>query len=668
MRRGKRKQVRSDSALRLGLRLGLIFLTLIAVWGPGADAGTIAGSVPLALTSSPAVGRELTASDLEAFLDGLIPLQLEQREIAGAVVVVVRNGQVLLAKGYGYADVAEKSPVSPQTTLFRPGSISKLFTWTAVMQLVEQGKLELDRDVNEYLDFSIPATYPQPITLRHILTHTAGFEETLKELFASDPQKMPSLRDYVRKHLPQRIYPPGTVVAYSNYATALAGYIVERVSGQPFAAYVSEHILRPLGMEHATFEQPLPESLQPHMSKGYVVASQPPRPFELIPATPAGALSVSGLDMARFMLAHLQEGSYQGGRILQPETIRTMHARQWGPYEDLNGMALGFYEESRNGLRIIGHGGDTVLFHSDLHLIPEAGLGFFISQNSAGRGTGNLRGEIWKAFLDRYFPFEPPKASSGPGVAEDIRAVSGSYISSRRNETSFVRALAMLGGTRISPRGDDAIEISGLEALTGRAKRWQWIAKMRFREADGQDVIAFRRDENGRLEAALSAVPVFVFQRVSWYQDSRLLQILFGFAIGIFALTLLLWGMGAILRRHYRRKLELAPIERRVRILARISCVVILLFVLGFVFLFQSAQTNLGLFSDALDPVLRLLQAIGWLGVAGMLAIFYDAYLCWSNKGRGWVARLAGTALVLACVAWSWFLLVTNALSLNLRY
>lgn len=221
-----------------GTVLGRVLVLLVVV-GVGTSAGpqTSPPAQPAAV-AAPA----LTAADVEAFFDGMIPLQLEQREIAGVVVVIVYQGRVLFAKGYGYADVARKIPVSPQTTLFRPGSISKLFTWTAVMQLVEQGRLDLDRDVNEYLDFAIPPAYPQPITLRHILTHTPGFEDVLKNLFATDPAKLLSLREYLVGQLPQRIYPPGVTVAYSNYATALAGYIVERVSGQPFAAYVAEHI------------------------------------------------------------------------------------------------------------------------------------------------------------------------------------------------------------------------------------------------------------------------------------------------------------------------------------------------------------------------------------------------------------------------------------------
>ncbi|MBA4183064.1 MAG: beta-lactamase family protein [Acidobacteria bacterium] len=198
-------------------------------------------------SSVPSGVHELTASDVEAFLDGIVPLQLEQQDIAGATVAIVKDGKILFAKGYGYADVKNKKPVSAEETLFRPGSVSKLFTWTAVMQLAEQGKLDLDRDVNEYLDFKIPEAFGQPITLKNILTHTAGFEEQLKDFFAADKTN-PNLGEYVKTHLPKRIFPSGTTPAYSNYATTLAGYIVERVSGQPFTEYVEQHIFKPLGM------------------------------------------------------------------------------------------------------------------------------------------------------------------------------------------------------------------------------------------------------------------------------------------------------------------------------------------------------------------------------------------------------------------------------------
>ncbi len=196
--------------------------------------------------------HELTAQDVEAFLDGIVPLQLEHDDIAGATISIVKDGKLLLAKGYGYADIEKKKPVSAEETLFRPGSVSKLFTWTAVMQLVEQGKLDLDRDVNTYLDFKIPDAFGRPITLKNLLTHTPGFEEAIKDLFAVGSES-PDLGKYLKTHIPKRIYPPGTVPAYSNYGAALAGYIVERVSGRPFNDYIEESIFKPLGHDSFNF-------------------------------------------------------------------------------------------------------------------------------------------------------------------------------------------------------------------------------------------------------------------------------------------------------------------------------------------------------------------------------------------------------------------------------
>lgn len=180
-------------------------------------------------TPSPTSHHEMTESDVQAFLDGILPMQLAREDIAGATVVVVKDGKVLFAKGYGYSNVQKKTPVTFDT-VFRPGSISKLFTWTAVMQLVERGKLDLDKDVNEYLDFTVPHTFGKPVTLRNLMTHTPGFEETLKDLEVETPDRLPSLAAFIKTHEPHQIFPPGTIPAYSNYGAALAGYIVQRVS------------------------------------------------------------------------------------------------------------------------------------------------------------------------------------------------------------------------------------------------------------------------------------------------------------------------------------------------------------------------------------------------------------------------------------------------------
>ncbi len=348
--------------------------------------------------------HELTSTDIEAFLEGMMPSQLQREDIAGATIAVVKDGKLIFAKGYGFSDVEKRTPVTADSTLFRPGSISKLFTWTSVMQMAEQGKLDLDKDVNEYLDFKIPPAYGKPITLKNIMTHSAGFEELGRDLFVADAEHMYSLERFLKQHVPDRIFPPGVVPAYSNYATALAGYIVQRVSGKSFDQYVQDNIFTPLEMQRTTFVQPLPENIKPLMSNGYKKASDKAQPFEFVEAYPAGSVSTTAKDMSNFMIAHLQNGKFGDKQILKPETAKQMHSRLYGADDRLNAMCYGFYEESRNGKRIIGHGGDTVFFHSDLHLILDENVGFFVSYNSAGAGETSARTNLFEAFLDRYFP------------------------------------------------------------------------------------------------------------------------------------------------------------------------------------------------------------------------------------------------------------------------
>jgi CubicO group peptidase (beta-lactamase class C family) len=204
---------------------------------------------------NPASPPALTSQDVTAFLDGFIPLQLQRDDVAGATIAITQNGQPLVLKGYGYADWKKKTPVDPVTTTFRPGSISKLFTYVSMMQLVEQGKLDLDTDVSHYLDFTInpgpDGIGSAPITLRNLATHTGGFEESLHDFGSDKSGKLPyGLRDYLLRNQPHRFAAPGKALAYSNYGIAMIGYIVQRVSGEPFADYVQHHIFTPLGMTH----------------------------------------------------------------------------------------------------------------------------------------------------------------------------------------------------------------------------------------------------------------------------------------------------------------------------------------------------------------------------------------------------------------------------------
>jgi len=608
----------------------------------------------------------MTASDVEAFLDGIMPLQLQREDIAGAVIVIVKNGSVLFAKGYGYAEVKSRTPVSPTSTLFRPGSISKTFTWTAVMQLVEQGKIKLDADVNDYLDFQIPHTFGRPVTVRNLMTHTPGFEEVIKGLMADRPDELPSLQGFVTTHRPNQIFAPGTVPAYSNYGADLAGYIVQRVSGLPFEEYVQQNIFKPLGIAHATFMEPLPDRLKPMMSNGYELASEDPKPFELAPPNPApdGSLSITGADMARFMIAHLQNGRYGDAQILQPHTAEMMHAQQFSMDSAVNGMALGFYEENRNGLRIIGHGGDLQYFHSDMHLIPSEGLGFFVSYNSLGKAELDVRTTLWPSFLDRYFPYQEPTTK----LVADVDAVPGKYLASRRAQTTILRVLWwVLAESSVSKAPDGTIQVDQMKDPSGNPKRWRGIGNTTFREIGGQQLLVFKRDTTGQMQM-LSDDPTEIYQRVPWYLNKSVLQIALGFAALLFALTLVLWPVCALLRRHYKHTLTLNATERRLRLLVKIACAIQLGALVTFAGILAYGFSNLAVFSERLDSWLRLLQLALLLGMIGTLVILYNGYRTWRTVSAGLWTKIYASGLALASLVYAWFVIAGRLLQSSLKY
>src|SRR5579859_2099857 len=655
----------------LSLACAAVFggVVLLAQTPKSANTAVPPAAVKAAASESAAPkAHDLTADDLGAFLDGLMPLEIEHADIAGAVVAVVKDGKLVLARGYGYADVAKKEPVSPETTLFRPGSISKLFTWTAVMQQVEQGKLDLDRDVNDYLDFKIPPALGKPITLRNIMTHSTGFEETAKDLFVGSAQDLRPLQEYLRVHMPARIFPPGATPAYSNYATTMAAYIVERVSGQKFDDYVDEHFFKPLNMTHATFRQPLPEALKPSMSNGYALGSGEAKPFESVQVAPAGSLSASAVDMTHFMIMHLQNGKYGDVQILKPETAVAMHARQPGWPPPMNAMCLGFYEESQNGHRIIGHGGDTVYFHSDLHLILDSNVGFFVSYNSAGRGEFNARGVLFDKFMARYFPAAPGNEPVLATAAQDARSVAGVYEVSRRFETNVLAVTTVIGETKITadPK-DNTISMSDFKGLDQQPLRFQEIAPMLFQEVDGHSKIAFVKDASGRRVAYID-YPFMVFQQVQNTLDKQTLNyVIIGFSLGVILFTLLFWPIGAMIRKHYGKPLAMEASVKRMRMLVRLVCFAVLIFCIGLL-VFVSKLSNPSGLSERSDLWLHLIQALGLVAALGSLIAIYNSFKSWGDSQQWWWYKLWNTLLAIGFIGFSWFIVHWHLLNFHLNY
>jgi CubicO group peptidase (beta-lactamase class C family) len=649
--------------------LGLMFSSIAFGQVPPALSAPIdIANKPLTTDRAAPNLHELTAADVETFLDGIVPLQLNREDIAGATVAVVKDGKQLFTKGYGYADIKHKQPITAET-LFRPGSISKLFTWTAVMQLVEQGKLDLSKDVNEYLDFKIPEAFGQPISLKNILTHTAGFEAQWKDLFTVD-KRSPNLGNYLKTHIPNRIFATGTTPAYSNYATMLAGYVVERVSGQPFNDYIHQNIFKPLGMTHSTFAQPLPPELALLMSNGYVLASDEPKEFETVGLFPAGSLTSSAADMSKFMLAHLQEGRLGAAQILKPETMRLMHSRAFALDSAANAMAYGFWEESRNGQHIIGHGGDTVYFHSGLELLTDAGVGIFVSYNSVGRGEIDPRTILWDAFLDRYFPAPPVNSSTLDSAKNDANAVSGNYMISIRSE-SLLKSFALLGEATVSANADDTISVSDptgvMKDANGKPKRWREVAPMTFRDINGQDSLIFKPDPNGRMQLILPS-PIMIYQRVGLWENSRILLPVAGLSLLIMLLTLPLGFVAWLVRRHYGQPLKLTTLERRLRWAVRIVFALNLFFIVTLFGFLLFAFTHLELLSDSGNIWIWLIQSIGVLGVLGTIVVFYNAIHTWTSKRSQIWGKLQATMFALASLGVLWLVFAGHLLSFNSNY
>ena len=626
----------------------------------------VVASVAAPAAAARATEHELTAEDAQAWLDGLFPYALKKNNLASAVVVVVKDGKILIAKGYGYADVAAKTPVDPATTLFRPGSISKTFMWTAVMQLVEQGKLDLDTDINKYLDFTIPPRDGQPITLRNLMTHTPGFEETDRNLFAQNASLAMSNEAWLKEWVPERVYAAGDVSAYSNYGAALGGYIVQRVSGQPFEDYIEQHIYQPLGMKYATFRQPVPASLQPYLAKSYGEASALAKPFELVNASVAGSMSVSGEDMGRYMIAQLQDGRYGDTQILRPETAQLMHNSVHYPVPGLPPIALGFYHLDRNGQDIIGHAGNTQYFHSELMLYQKQNVGVFVSID--GTDDGGLREQLWTDFTDRYFPVGPTSDKTLPTAREHGALLVGRYLSSRVSLSNFMSMLNLLSQSTIAMEKDGTLVTGNFMDLAGQPRRWREVAPFMWRDIDnGSHLSAVMQGGRVRWLSIDEDAPAMVFMPVpAWQSAAWNLPLLF-FALMVFLLTAVLWPIATLVRHAYRKPWTLRLAARPWFRWSRAVAILHLLFFSGWVYVLAQMNANIANMGSGLDDALRLIQLIGLLAVVGTFAVIMNMRYAWGAVG-GWWRKLNSLALTLACFATIWFVFSLHLLNLHLNY
>ncbi len=373
----------------------------------------------------------INSTAIEEFIDNICDEEiLNALFVPGLVISAVQNNETLFVKGFGQANLSSTIPINPNKTIFRAGSVSKTFVATAVMQLYEKGLLNLTTDINTYLPtFKIPNTYPnRSITFHHLLTHTAGLDEVWNHTYLANSSS--NLEEYLATNLPKRIYAPGEVFCYSNYGYALAGYLVEVITGVQFDQYVKINIFDPLGMNSSGFKQPIHPNYLEDLAPGYYLEDgelTPLEPLLYFMAYPAGSLYTTASDMSKFIIAHLNEGIYNNSRILNSTTIHLMQSLQFTHHPRLGGYCYGFYEyidHVEQNITTIHHAGDLYGFASELVLIPELKLGFFLSHNSISSG---FREYFLASFYDRFFPSLLPQPVPTQDFSERKHLYEGIY-------------------------------------------------------------------------------------------------------------------------------------------------------------------------------------------------------------------------------------------------
>ena len=637
--------------------MALVVVALLASLSLLTACGSTSSSASLPPREPPSGEHQLTAEDVNAWLDGKLPDALKNGDIPGAVVSVVKDGQVVTTRGYGWADTgsAGGNPVAvdPQTSLFRVASVSKIPTSIAAMQLVEQGKVDLDADISAYLDFEIERRFDEPLTLRHLLTHSAGFDEHGSLTPTTD------LEAYVKNDPPAQAFAPGTTPGYSNYGMALAGYIVQRVSGQPFETYVREHVLEPAGMTTSTYEQPLPEGMASSLGPGYTSTGEEV-PFEFMGDFPAGSLTVSAPDFAAFMNAQLSRSP----KLLREETWEQMWSpglgeERLGNRAKAGEMGLGYFELTRHGRRIVEHSGDHRQgWHSKFELYPEEKTGIFISYNGDGNeASSSLREDLAQGFADRYFPGDAVKASGSKDSAERARQVAGSYISSVSPWNTFLAAWSpFFGKATIEHAGGGKLILDKVQYV--EVEPWVW------RQVDGRGAIA-AQVKDGKV-VSLSQGPAFTLLPTTLLQQA--LVPVFGVCLVLLLVVTVAWPVGALRRRRaLKRGQEVdAPLPWLTRV-ARGGGALALAAQLTWILLL--ATISKGLSSNGsltwLVPVIRGAQVLQALGVVAIIPAAADLVMSLRRRA-GWRRITMSAILLAALVALAWWAWAGNALVPNL--
>lgn len=586
-----------------------------AATASAATAQTTATATPSAEIASPvpAVANvaPLPVADLEAFVDGVVRDRMARDHIAGVTLAVVQNGQVVLKKGYGVASLTAGRRVDPDRTLFRIGSISKTFTWIALMNEVEAGRMRLDTPINIYLPEKLQVKdqgKKTPVRLRDLMTHTPGFEDrVLGQLFERDLRRERSLELYLRQERPNRVREPGLTPAYSNYGAGLAGAALANVTGQPFEAVVANQVILPAGLTHTTFREdrpwradlpaPMVPELAANRSDGFrwtPLGLQTEAPEFIGHIAPAGSASSTAADMARYMTLLLNGGTIDGRTVFSPKVSAAFRAPMYRPAEGAPGWNAGFQDiPLPGGRRGFGHAGATLWFHANMVLVPELGLGVFLAVNT---DTGaELPATLPATIIERFYAPRPEVPAPSAITHDQAKAYEGQFLTTRRSYgglEGFIDRLIGEARVRAAPDGRLALTIDGRTTL--------WTATDRpdtFAPIDGSGLLVFQR-EDGEVTRFFSPAGVAAFERVGFPHQPGLLKT-FALLTALAAIATLI-GVATRDRRESRQ----TPTQARASLLQTIQAALWLIALVG-----------VGVFASGARDVARVFYGwpSGWL-------------------------------------------------------
>lgn len=602
--------------------------------------------------------NNIEPNESKALMDRIIPLHQKDYHLPGAVVVLVKDGEIVLSEGYGYADIEKERLVSVDETLFRVGSVSKLFVWTSVMQLVEQGKIDLYEDINVYLTkFKIPDKLGKPITMLNLMNHNAGFEERAIGESVGSPDDIKPLDQYLIEHMPERVRPPGVFAAYSNYGASFAGYVVSQVSGMAYEEYIQQNIFDLLDMKHSTFMQPLPADLQQNMAVGYSYKNGDyiPHDFEWKQSSPAGAMSATGGDMAKFMISMLNKGSFQGERILEESTAIKMQERSFTNDSRVNGIAHGFMESSMNGQHMILHGGDIFQFHTSLVLLPEENVGLYIAFNGAG-GMEAVNNVITE-FMDHYYSNDKRPPSASKYLDEDVSKYEGTYMPLRREYTTIGKLVGLMQSITVKQSAPHRIKVSlGFPAQI--TANYVQVGEDRFSSEDVPSLIygdiVFRADSKGNVNYQFQENnPASSYLKLPWYAEPGITIAILICSLMVFLFILISTPFSIWLK--HRRKYKVRKMEDRAFIISRLVSLSSLIFITGFILMFSKQEIVFGL--PKWSMIIFILPYIIGLLVLCMASF---AVIAWKKKYWTLAGRIYYTFITLISFSFVWWMYYWN--------